>query len=107
MAALEKGGLEPDIFMKEYGANQFEVTNGPDHGVRSADSAVILREVTRMTAKRLGEEVTITPIRDPEGVGNACISTSAFWTRTASQSLTTKMAWPACHRSPPPSLLVC
>ncbi len=70
MAALEKGGLEPDTFMKEYGANQYEVTNGPDHGVRSADSAVILREVTRMTAKRLGEDVTFTPIRDPEGVGN-------------------------------------
>lgn len=70
MAALEKGGLEPDTFMKEYGANQYEVTNGPDHGVRSADSAVILREVTRMTANRLGEEVTFTPIRDPEGVGN-------------------------------------
>jgi glutamine synthetase len=70
MAALEKGGLEPDTFMKEYGANQYEVTNGPDHGVRSADSAVILREVTRMTAKRLGEDVTFTPIRDPEGVCN-------------------------------------
>lgn len=70
MAALEQGGLEPDTFMKEYGANQYEVTNGPDQGVRSADSAVILRELTRMTAKRLGEEVTFTPIRNPEGVGN-------------------------------------
>ncbi|HHI69356.1 MAG TPA: glutamine synthetase [Rhodobacteraceae bacterium] len=70
MAALEKGGLKPDTFMKEYGANQYEVTNGPGHGVQSADSAVILREVTRMTAKRLGEEVTFTPIRDPAGVGN-------------------------------------
>ena len=70
MAALEMGGLEPDTFMKEYGVNQYEVTNGPDHGVRSADCAVILREVTRMTAKRLDEDVTFTPIRDPEGVGN-------------------------------------
>jgi len=70
MSALEFGGLEPDTFMKEYGANQYEVTNGPDQGVRSADAAVILRELTRMTAKRLGEEVTFTPIRDPAGVGN-------------------------------------
>ncbi len=70
MAALEQGGLVPDTFMKEYGANQYEVTNGPDHGVRSADHAVILRETTRLTAKRLDEEVTFTPIRDPEGVGN-------------------------------------
>ena len=70
MAALEKGGLVPDTFMKEYGANQYEVTNGPDQGVRSADAAVILRELTRMTANRTGEEVTFTPIRDPDGVGN-------------------------------------
>ncbi len=70
MAALEKGGLEPDTFMKEYGVNQYEVTNGPDQGVRSADAAVILRELTRMTAKRHGEDVTFTPIRDPAGVGN-------------------------------------
>ena len=70
MAALEKGGLVPDTFMKEYGANQYEVTNGPDQGVRSADAAVILRELTRITANRTGEEVTFTPIRDPDGVGN-------------------------------------
>ena len=70
MSALEISGLKPDTFMKEYGANQYEVTNGPDQGVRSADSAVILRELTRMTAKRLGEDVTFTPIRDPAGVGN-------------------------------------
>ncbi len=70
MAALEMAGLKPDTFMKEYGPNQYEVTNGPDHGVRSADNAVILREVTRMTARRLDEAVTFTPIRDPESVGN-------------------------------------
>jgi glutamine synthetase len=70
MSALEMGGLEPDTFMKEYGTNQYEVTNGPDQGVRAADAAVILRELTRMTARRLNEEITFTPIRDPAGVGN-------------------------------------
>ena len=70
MAALEQSGLVPDTFMKEYGADQYEVTNGPDQGVRSADHAVILREITHLTAKRMGEEVTFTPIRDPAGVGN-------------------------------------
>jgi len=38
--------------------------------VRVADDAVILREVTRMTALHHGESVTFTPIRDPAGVGN-------------------------------------
>ena len=70
MTALEMGGLKPDTFMKEYGVNQFEVTNGPDQGVRAADAAVILRELTRMTARRVGEQVTFTPIRDASGVGN-------------------------------------
>lgn len=70
MAALDQSGLVPDTFMKEYGVNQYEVTNGPDHGHRSADQATILREVTRLTAKRLDEQVTFTPIRDPDGVGN-------------------------------------
>ena len=70
MTALKMGGLMPDTFMKEYGVNQYEVTNGPDQGVRAADAAVILRELTRLTAKRFGEEVTFTPIRDVSGVGN-------------------------------------
>ncbi|WP_193176140.1 glutamine synthetase family protein [Oricola nitratireducens] len=69
-AALEEGGLKPDTFMKEYGVSQYEITNGPGRGVRAADDAVILRELVRMTAMRLGEEVTFTPIRDPAGVGN-------------------------------------
>lgn len=56
--------------MKEYGANQYEVTNKPAPDHQAADQAVILREVTRMTARRMNEEVTFTPIRDPDGVGN-------------------------------------
>lgn len=70
MSGLDQGGLENDTFMKEYGANQYEVTNGPAKGVRVADDAVILREVTRMTAHHHNESVTFTPIRDPAGVGN-------------------------------------
>lgn len=61
MAVLDQSGLASDTFMKEYGANQYEVTNDPAPDHRSADQAVILREVTRITAKRLGEDVTFTP----------------------------------------------
>ncbi|GAB4347196.1 MAG: glutamine synthetase family protein [Oricola sp.] len=70
MSALEQGGLQPDTIMKEYGISQYEVTNGPAEGVRAADAAVTLRELARMTARRFGEEVTFTPIRDVAGVGN-------------------------------------
>lgn len=70
MAALRAAGLEPDTLMKEYGAGQYEVTVGPSIGVRAADEAVILREVTRATAGRFDQAASFTPIRDPAGVGN-------------------------------------
>ncbi|RJT26017.1 glutamine synthetase [Mesorhizobium waimense] len=70
MSALASAGLTPDTFMKEYGPNQYEVTNGPAQGHRSADQALILRELTRMTAVRHGEQVTFSPILDPASVGN-------------------------------------
>lgn len=70
MAALQTAGLEPDSIMKEYGPNQYEVVVGPSKGVRSADQAVILRELTRSAARSLEEVATFTPIRDPDSVGN-------------------------------------
>ncbi len=70
MAVLETAGFRADTIMKEYGVEQFEVTVGPEAGLRAADVAVLLRELTRLTAARLGETATFTPIRDPAGVGN-------------------------------------
>lgn len=70
MAALQSAGLEPDSIMKEYGPGQYEVVVAPAKGVRAADQAVILRELTRSTARALGEQATFTPIRDTASVGN-------------------------------------
>lgn len=70
MATLAENGLEPDSIMKEFGPNQYEVVIGPAKGVRSADAAVILRELTRSAARHLGEAATFTPIRDVASVGN-------------------------------------
>jgi glutamine synthetase len=70
MAALGHAGLQPDSIMKEYGPNQYEVVVGPSKGLRAADEAVILRELTRSTARSLGEAATFTPIRDTASVGN-------------------------------------
>lgn len=69
-AAMRAAGLEPDTFMKEYGAAQYEVTMGPSRGVAIADQSTILRELVRLIAGLSGTEVTFTPIRDPAGVGN-------------------------------------
>ncbi|TYC64170.1 glutamine synthetase [Rhodobacterales bacterium] len=70
MGQISAAGLKPDSIMKEYGQNQYEVVIGPEEGVKAADAAVIVRELTRSTARHLGEAATYTPIRDPASVGN-------------------------------------
>ena len=70
MAQLAAAGLSPDSIMKEYGPNQYEVVIGPEEGLRAADAAVILRELTRSVARAHGERATFTPISDPASVGN-------------------------------------
>lgn len=70
MGALKSAGITPDSIMKEYGPNQYEVVVGPELGVRAADTAVILRELTRSTAKSVGETATFAPILDVASVGN-------------------------------------
>ncbi len=70
MAAMEQAGLKKDSFLKEYGRSQFEVTVKPEIGVKSADSAAILRELVHMSVRRHASAATFTPIIDPAGVGN-------------------------------------
>jgi glutamine synthetase len=70
VTAMRAAGLDPDTFMKEFGAGQYEVTMGPQRGVTVADHSIILLELVRSVAERLGRQVTFTPIRDPAGVGN-------------------------------------
>lgn len=70
MGSIAAVGLSPDSIMKEYGPNQYEVVIGPEEGVRAADAAVMVRELTRSAARACGEQVTYTPIRDVNSVGN-------------------------------------
>lgn len=70
MTALAENGIAPDSIMKEYGANQYEVVISPEKGGRAADSAAILRELTRSVARHMGEAATFSPIRDVNSVGN-------------------------------------
>jgi glutamine synthetase len=70
VAALRLAGMETDSFLPEYGARQYEITCAPATGLRIADHAIILREMTRATAARLGHRATFAPILDPAGVGN-------------------------------------
>ena len=70
VAALRLAGIETDSFLPEYGARQYEITCHAATGVRAADHAVILREIVRATAARLGHRAIFAPIIDPAGVGN-------------------------------------
>ena len=50
LAAMRQAGIQPDSFLAEYGPRQFEVTAGPQPGLRAADEAVLVRELARATA---------------------------------------------------------
>ncbi|MGH7211896.1 MAG: glutamine synthetase, partial [Acetobacteraceae bacterium] len=70
LAAIREAGASPDSFLPEYGPGQFEVTVAPEDGLRAADEAVIVREMARAVALRVGQRVTFAPMLEPEGVGN-------------------------------------
>ncbi|MBV8910160.1 MAG: glutamine synthetase [Gammaproteobacteria bacterium] len=70
LGAMRQAGVTPDSFLAEYGPQQFEVTSAPAKGLRAADDAVIVRELTRAVAGRFGQEVSLTPLPAANGVGN-------------------------------------
>lgn len=69
-AAMRAAGMRPDSFLPEYGPGQFEVTSSPVPGLRAADEAVILRELVRGIAHRMGETVTLSPVVALDQIGS-------------------------------------
>jgi glutamine synthetase len=69
MAALRDAGVEPELFLPEYGDRQFEIPVAPAAGVAAADRSVVLKEVVREVARRLGRRVSFAPLHDADGVG--------------------------------------
>lgn len=70
LGALREAGMTPETFLREYGPNQYEVSIAPARGVTAADNALVLRELARASARRLGAEITFTPLIGPTEVGN-------------------------------------
>jgi glutamine synthetase len=70
LAAIREAGAVPDSLLPEYGARQFEVTVAPAEGLRAADEAVIVREMARAVAHRLGHRAIFAPMMTPQGIGN-------------------------------------
>jgi glutamine synthetase len=79
MAALRTAGFTPDSFLPEYGARQYEATVAPEAGVRSADAAVVLREMARAVAWRLGARAIFAPMPTPTGIGNGTHIHLSLW----------------------------
>lgn len=69
-AALRQAGVEPEIFLPEYGVGQFEVPLAPAAGLAAADRAATMKEVVREVARVLGYRASFAPMADPGGVGN-------------------------------------
>ena len=70
MAALRSAGVEPEVFIAEYGRDQFEVTMAPSNGLVAADRAVVLREAVRELSRNHGWRCSFAPKTAVEGVGN-------------------------------------
>ena len=70
VSAIRRAGVTPDSFLPEYAPRQYEVTVAPTAGVRAADEAVIVREMARGVAFRLGHRVILSPVADLNAVGN-------------------------------------
>ncbi len=70
VAALEEAGVEPDVFIAEYGADQFEISIGHTAGVAAADRAVVVREIVRELTRLFGWRASFAPKRAPDMVGN-------------------------------------
>jgi glutamine synthetase len=70
VAAIRRAGITPDSFLPEYGPGQYEVTVAPTAGVRAADEAVIVRELVKGVAFRLGYRALLSPVVTLDTVGN-------------------------------------
>jgi glutamine synthetase len=70
MTALHEAGIEPERFMAERSAHQFEIPVAPASGLSGADRSVAMREVVREVARREGIRASFVPALDPVEQGN-------------------------------------
>ncbi len=68
--ALRMANVDVNSYLPEYGARQYEVTYRPGPAVRAADHALIVREIARATAHRLGHRASFAPMVASDGIGN-------------------------------------
>ena len=67
---LADAGLDPENWLPEYGAHQWELTVGATGALAAADRAVLLRDIVRDYAVATGRRASFSPLVDAEGSGN-------------------------------------
>jgi glutamine synthetase len=79
LGAVRAAGIEADSYLSEFAAGQFEVTLPPHDALTACDQAIIVRELARATAWRLGHKVTFSPRVTPDGLGSGVHIHFSLW----------------------------
>jgi glutamine synthetase len=77
--ALALAGLEPENWLPEYGAGQFEITVSPSDPVTAADRAILVRAIVRDLASAHGLRASFVPLLRPDAVGNGVHVHLSLW----------------------------
>lgn len=78
-AALADNGLEPETWLPEYGADQYEITVAATDPLRAADRAILVRTLVRDVASAHGLRATFVPLRSTDAVGNGVHVHLSLW----------------------------
>lgn len=70
VAILTENGMEPENWLAEFGAGQFEITLSPAPALVACDRAILLREIVHDLARAKGLRATFVPLPHPDSVGN-------------------------------------
>lgn len=70
MTALQEAGAEPEMFLPEYGKDQFEITCRPADALIAADRGATIRAITKEVAAFFGWNASFAPKTSANGVGN-------------------------------------
>jgi len=79
VAALGLAGLEPENWLPEYGAGQFEITIAPSDPLTAADRAILVRAIVRDVASANGLRASFVPLLGPDAVGNGVHVHLSLW----------------------------
>ena len=79
LGALKTAGVKVDTYLAEFAAGQFEVTVPPFDATKACDTAVIVRELARATAYRLGHGVSFSPRVTPDSLGSGVHIHFSLW----------------------------